>query len=419
MIQIDNPIHRRIAIMTDLIIKGVFYTGKFCGLWRIARADLSKIEPKRILIIEEEPIGDVVLSTAVYSAIKKRYPSARVSVMVSSWARDILANNPSLDELILHDVPWVFSDLVISKKGFLNHLNYLIFSYVKMYQEIRKKKYDLGIDLRGDLRNILLFLTLPGIEHRLSFDRSGGDYFLSKAVGFNKSEHLIDKNRRLLKELGIEHNNEKPCLFPTKEDCKKIDSIFKINNLQENKPLCIIHPGARSWVRFLDFNKYAAVADYVVAQYGMKIVLTGSKEDKKLTEKIIAKSKSKILDLSGDLTLMQLAVLLEKAKLWIGPDTGIMHMAAVFSTPTVALFGPDRPCHTRPYQERVFIVDKKFPCSPCLQKKCKFLKNGHSGCMEAISLDDITEAIGRLLKKPTQELATPATGILFNQNQLE
>ena len=417
MIKIDNPIHKSMALIVDFFLKSIFLCGQTLGIWHVNKCDLKEIAPSRILIIEEEPIGDVILSTAVYSAIRKKYPLAQISVMVSSWAKDILANNPHLDELVLHDVPWVFSDLVISKKGFLNHLRYLIFSYAKIYQEIRKKRYDLGMDLRGDLRNIFLFLTLTGIEHRLSFDRSGGDYFLSKAVDFNKSEHLIDKNKRLLKELGIEHNDEKPSLFPTKEDRKKIDSIFKINNLQENTPICIIHPGARSWVRILDFNKYAAVADYVAVQYGMKIVLTGSPEDKKWIEKIISKSQSKILDLSGDLTLMQLAALLEKAKLWIGPDTGMMHMAAVFSIPTVALFGPDRPCHTRPYQERAFIVDKKFSCSPCLQKKCKFVKNDRSGCMEAISIDDITEAIGRLLEKQPLELTPPATGDLFNQKE--
>jgi heptosyltransferase-2 len=73
-----------------------------------------------------------------------------------------------------------------------------------------------------------------------------------------------------------------------------------------------------------------------------------------------------------------------------------MHIAAAFSTPTIALFGPDRPEHTKPLQGNIKVVDKKFSCSPCLQKYCKFAKNGYSGCMNAIDVDDIALEVSRL-----------------------
>lgn len=396
MIKIVN--YRRIVFLIDAFIRLIYKSAVSLGIWKIPPKELSKVNPRSILIIELEPIGDVVLSTFVYAELKNKYPNAQVSVMVGSWASEIISNNPYIDEVFINDVPWAFSEPVFSIRGFFGHLRYFLTSYLKVYNKIKRGNYDLGIDLRGDLRNIIFFLFLPAIKTTISFDRSGGDCLLTKAVNFDSSEHIVSKNKRLLAELEIiDNNRDRVLVFPSEADFLRVKLILERHGVLEDDDFCILHPGAGRCVRFWDTERYAALADFIIETLNLKVILTGSFKDRELSNRIVAHSKNKLVDLSGRLSLMELAAVLKKCRLLICPDTGVMHMASAFLTPTIALFGPDRPEHTKPLNRNLRIVDKEFACSPCLQRRCRFIKNGYSGCMNAITVEDIKKEIIELL----------------------
>jgi ADP-heptose:LPS heptosyltransferase len=395
-IKINNPIHRVTVIIVDVFLKLFYRFGLIFNLWQVSHSSLKEIHPKYILVVALEPLGDVVLSTPVYASLKSKYPCSRITVMVGKWASEILSNNPYIDEIFVNNIPWAFSDSIFSIRGFFGHFRYIFFSYLKVYRMIKRSSYDLGIDLRGDLRNILFFLVLPGLKNTLSFERSGGSYFLTKAVNFHQNENILSKNNRLLIELGVEDNLSQISVFPSDKDFLEASSLLERHGVLEGDQFCIIHPGAGRWVRLWDSGRYAEIADLISERLKLKVIFTGSNKDGKLVKKISKFSRNKPLDLSGCLSLLELAVVLKKCRFLICPDTSVMHIAAAFLIPTIALYGPDRPEHTKPFTGNIRVVDKKFPCSPCLQKRCNLDKNGYSGCMDAITVNDITREISIL-----------------------
>ncbi|MCK9613948.1 MAG: glycosyltransferase family 9 protein [Candidatus Omnitrophica bacterium] len=399
MIEIDNPVNKKIALVLDCIGKIIFYSGRFLGLWDIKKNELTKINPQKILVIEEEPLGDVIISIPIFAALKYKFPSARMSVLVSSIGSEILKNNPYIDEIIVESCPWVYSKQI----NFSQAIN--CFRYLKHYQEISKllksKNFDLGIDLRGDIRNIIFFLFLPKVKYTLSYDRTGGAYLLSKPVFFDASLHIIQRKINLLKQIGIEKIDKKIQIYYCREDIKKAEEVFESYGLRKNDFFAIIHPGASQNKRLWSLNRYAKVADFIKNKYAWYIILTGSKEEAPLTEKIVKlMQNNKVINLCGRLNISELSILLGKASLLVCPDTSIMHLACISSVPTVAIFGPADPDITGPCQKNVYIVKKDYFCKrPCSLSHCKHTKNGISACMDIISIEEVTNAIDFLLTK--------------------
>ena len=301
---------------------------------------------------------------------------------------------------MLENSPWAFSDLIIGWRGFKSHIVYFL-KYIKFLRVLKRRKFDLAIDLRGDFRNFLFYIFFPNIKYSLSYSRTGGDYLITRAVPFDKNKHEVEKNIVLLRYLGIDNIEKRIEIFPRQEDFKKIEKIFKEKGVKESDFICVIHPGSRRKVKLWPPERYSRIADFLWKEYKAKIILTGSRQDQSLVSRIkkYLDENTKVIDLSGQLNLLEMAALLKKVDLLICPDTGIMHLASAFSLPTVALFGPGDPQQTAPLNENAYLVDKNFPCRPCLQKKCKFQNSEFSACMEAITVEEVKKAIKRCKEK--------------------
>ena len=399
MIMIENPTHRIIALFVNTIVRGVYRTGETLHLWHTEKCSLKDKHFNKILLIEEEPIGDVVMATAIFPALRKRNPKAYIAIMVGSWAKDVFLNNPYIDEIIVQNCPWAFSDLIIGRMGFVSHLKYLV-CYPRFLKKLKVRDFDLAIDFRGDFRNILLYMVMPGIKYRLSFGRSGGEYFLTELAAYNPLEHEVDKNFTILRYLGIETQERNISIYGSQQDEEKINQLLEVEG-KDDCFFCVIHPGARRHVKLWPLERYAQIANFINAKYKAKIILTGTVSESSLVTGIIKgiSNKSSVCNLAGKLNIIELATLLKKVNLLICPDTSIMHLATAFSTPTIALFGPGDPRQVGPYQKNAYVVDKKFSCRPCLQKRCKLDKDGSSACMMAISVEDVLQGIEKLKEK--------------------
>ncbi|MDD5430156.1 MAG: glycosyltransferase family 9 protein [Candidatus Omnitrophica bacterium] len=407
MIKIHNQVNKTVALVFDCIGKMIFYSGSFFGLWGIKANKPAEINPRKILVVEEEPLGDVITSTPVFIALKHKFRFARISVITNVTGSRILNNNPYIDEIIVEECPWTYSKQ-INLLQMVNHLRYLK-HYLKLIYILKKERFDLGIELRGDIRNIILFLFLPNIKYTLSYDRTGGAYLLNEAVPFDISQHIIKRKTNLLKRIGIEKADTKMQIYYSPEDFKKREDIFRRYGMKENDFFTIIHPGASQKNRWWFPERYVEVANFVRKKYGGCIILTGTKEELSLTEKIsnLMKVNDKTVNLCAKLTIAEVAALLEKAGLLICPDTGIMHLACAFSTPTVAIFGPGDINISGPHQRNVCIVQKKCSCErPCYLRNCKRKINGISACMGMIGVDEVIGAITCLLENTKKNTGT-------------
>lgn len=392
MIKIQNKKHYFLAILVDLIFKNLIGGLSVINLYRKPKS-ISEIKVKKILIIEQEPLGDAVMATSVFRHLKEKYPDSKIDVFTGGWAKDVFKNNPDINEIITCNTPWAFSQSVLSFKGIWGHIRFLCNNYVS---EIRNRKYDLAIDLRGDIRNIFFFVVLPRIPVRISYARTGGSYFLSYSPEFVPDQHEIDKNFKLLEWLSISTEDRTPVVYPDEFDEQYVEDVLLKQKVSNGSKIAVIHPGAGNSLRFWPTERYVEVGKYL-SKKGFKIVLTGTEKEKILTSKI-KEMFPVAVELSGMLSILQVASLLRRANMLICPDTGIMHLASCTKTPTIALIGPGNPLQIGGYGNNFIFVDKQFPCRPCIQNKCIKTTEayGPGACIEAIEISDVIGVIDKM-----------------------
>jgi len=393
MIKIQNKKHYFLAILFDLILKNLIWFFSIINLYKKPKS-ISEIKVRKILIIEQEPLGDAIMATSVFRHLRKKYPDSKIDVFTGVWARDVFKNNPDINETITCNTPWAFSQSVLSFKGFLGHIRFLCNNYVS---EIKNRKYDLAIDLRGDIRNIFFFMVLPGIPVRISYARTGGSYFLSCSHEFVPDQHEIDKNFKLLECLSISTEDRNPVIYPDKLDEQYVEDVLLKHEVKNDSKIAVIHPGAGNSLRFWPTERYIKVAKYL-SEKGFKIFLTGTEKEKILTSKIKKKFPVAV-ELSGMLSIPQMVSLLRRTNILICPDTGIMHLASCTKTLTITLIGPGDPQQIGGYGNNFIFVDKQFPCRPCIQNKCiKTTEDyGPGACIEAIEVSDVIDVIDKTL----------------------
>lgn len=280
------------------------------------------INVKKILVIRLDHIGDVITSIPALRALRKHYSKAHITIVVRSLTKEIIENCPYIDEIIVYDPFW-----------YRGKKNLNILSHIKFIHGLRKQKFDLAIDLRGELRNIILAYKTKS-RYRLAYDVKGGDFLLTHIGDYKDNIHIIDRNLNLLKKIGINSNDRRLELFIARKEKKFIDDL--LNNYKIKK-FVIIHPGSGGNLKLWDNKKFANIGDYLSRKYN--VIITGSKNEELIVNEIISNMDKKPINLIGKLSLNQLAELIRRAELFISPDSGPMHIAKAVNTKLIALFG--------------------------------------------------------------------------------
>ncbi len=346
---------------------------------------LKKI--KKILIIRIDGLGDVTLSTPVFKALRDIFPHAEITLLVASWSKELVEGMPTFDEVIYLDVPWV----VKNKKEKFSKL-------IKVIKKVRKRRFDITMDLRGDFRNNILMYLFKG-KYRIGYNTTGCQFLLTHVVSLGDNHHPINMGQSLIKYL--KPNNKKkyePSLWIEEKDRIFSENFLSYNGVKNDDLVVIMHPAARWDGRQWQIEGYANIADRLIEKYGVKVVFTGSINDVKLTVKIVKQMKNIPIIATGKNNLKQFLALLEKCNLFIGVDSGPMHMAAALGIQVIALFGAARVEAMRPYGNGHIILTQQdsFSCSPCAQTFCKRPKNS---CMKAITIDMVWTAVEKQIEK--------------------
>lgn len=353
--------------------------------WKIWRKTRVFERPKRILLIRVDYIGDVLLTTHTLSAIRERFSGANITFLTSSKSREIVEGNPYIDTVLTYDPPWFF------KKTFFQAFR----EYFHILLLLRKEKFDLAADFRGDVRNILLLMVFSSIPYRVSFAASGGWYLLTSLADYRESLHESEYHTIIAETLGAKiDKNLLPQIFVTDKDRIFISNFLNKNGVKEDDMLVVIHPGARQVVRRWPESRYAEVGRYLMAQYGAKIILTGSPDELPLIERVKKSMNDEaIIGATEIRSFKQLTALFEKCSLYIGVSSGPSHMAGIANLPSVLIFGPESVSQWYPLGNKYYIVQKNFPCCPCNQKGCSLKEN----CIESVKAEDVICGIDILL----------------------
>lgn len=338
----------------------------------------------RILITRTDRIGDLVLSTPVFSEIRKKFPKAYLACLTFLENREIVQGNPFLDEVLLYDK-------IGSEKGWGGQWRFT--------RRLSKKKFDTVIHLHATNRMHWLG-WLARIPVRIGWDRKS-PWALTHPFPETKREgkkHEAEYNFDLLVPLGISAPEKIETYFPLNDRAQaSLDELLRRYEIQPEKPWIVLAPGASCPSKRWPAERFGILADQLASQYDVEIFTMGSLQDRPLVQKLQERASVPIRDLSGRLSLTMAGVFLKRASLLISNDSGPVHIASAVGTPVISVFGRNQPglspARWRPLGENSRVVWKNTGCDPCLAHQCEiqFL------CLDVISVEDVMAEVNSLM----------------------
>lgn len=345
---------------------------------------------RNILIIKLRYIGDVLLATPTARAIKAARPDVRVTMMVNRGTEDVLAGNQDLDEIVVLD------------KGSLA-------AQWRLIAGLRRRRFDTVIDLTDGDRSAFLS-WISGAAVRIGFNddhRWRGRCYTQVLQSVPGVQHRIDRDLEALKPLSIQAGSKDPQLRLTPEEMNSADQLLDQLSVQRSQSMMILQPGARYWFKAWPPERFAELADQLTAKYGCQVLIGGSNQDIDLAQQIRQMAKSNPIIMAGRTTIKQFAAIAKKSALFVGNDSGAMHIASAVGTPMVALFGPSSLCEWGPRGGPVEVLYKGLDCRTCYNTTCT---RGEESCMKLIAVHEVAAAAQRLLKVRSPVVGGKAEG---------
>ncbi|MCF8044287.1 MAG: lipopolysaccharide heptosyltransferase II [Desulfarculaceae bacterium] len=337
--------------------------------------DLKDKQGGGILVRAANWVGDAVMTTPVIRAVKKNFPSSRLTLLAKPWVAPVFDHNPYVDRVM------IYKESGRHKKGL---------GTLRLARDLRRSEFDLAVLMQNAFEAALITF-LAGIPQRLGYNTDGRGVLLNPAIPLNpgfKERHLIDYYRQIVKKAGLIDDGPHLHLFLTDEERAGAEQILAENDIDPTGGIIGINPGAtggnaKRWFP----ERFAKLAERLCDTYATKVVVFGGPADRKLGEYIRSLSKDKCVNLAGKTTLRQAFALIARCAVFITNDSGLMHAASALDVNQLALIGPTDHRATAPYGLKGGMVRSPVPCSPCRKKECPV---DHK-CMKGIGVDMVFE----------------------------
>lgn len=343
----------------------------------------SPIRPEdiqQILLIRTAYIGDVIMTLPMLKPLKDRFPKASIVFLTSSGGREIVLNNPYVDDIQVYEPFWFYNSSLLD--------------YFKFLGQLRKRRFDLAIEARADIRDIL-FLVFPSrSKKKLSYSVGGGKCFLSHVVPFEKVKHKVEYHLDLARFLECDTDVLHWGIYTTAEEKKEVEQMLGHDGV--SSPFICVHPGSRIPLKRWPLDRCASLYDRVIDETGLPLVVLGARSEMEIVNEVVALMKNRPVVLAGRTSIRQLYEVIARAQLLICNDSAPMHMAAAAGTPTVAIFGPSKSFETGPYGNRFRVVEKDFSCRMnCDESVC--IHRPYHECMQSIGAEEVYVSVKEIL----------------------
>jgi heptosyltransferase III len=353
----------------------------------------------RVLVVVLRRLGDVLLTTPLIRSLKEAYPQASIDALVFAGTEGILTGNPDIRDVIaLPQRPRLSETLLAVMRLF--------------------RRYDLAVSVQTGDRPIAL-TVIAGRQSAGPVETGRASsalkrFVLSRACTNDRRRHRVDNVLSLADLLGIRRHAEIVCPAGVVRP-----------ELVPARPYAVVHAAPMFVYKRWTGEAWRALAA-ALAERGLAIAVTGAAIDRSYLDDIwpTGDSSPDILRRDGKLTWPELSALIAGARVYIGPDTAITHLAAATATPTVALYGPtdprlwgpwpfggvDRPwdaAGTIQRRRNVWLVQNPLPCMPCQLEGCERRLDSHSQCLDELTVTRVLSAVDQALEHDPQKW-TPA-----------
>jgi heptosyltransferase-3 len=347
---------------------------------------------RRVLVVKLRHHGDVLLTSPVLSVLAARAPEAEIDALVYADTRDMLAGHPALARIHTIDREW-------KRQGLLAQLR----RESALLADLRERRYQLVVHLTEHWRGAWLAQLLrprwsvaPARDSRSWKACFSHVYALPRAT----PRHTVEANLDALRRLGIYPADEEKRLLmvPGPEAEARVDALLAQHGLAA-KGFLHVHPTSR-WLFKAWTDERNAELLQRLARDGHRVVVTGAPNarEQAIVRRILDRAGTPVADLSGALSLREMAALAARARLFVGVDSAPMHIAAAVGTPVVALFGPSGERQWGPWRVPHRVVESGHPCRPCGNDGCGGSKV--SECLTGLPVERVHSAINELLAQP-------------------
>lgn len=344
-------------------------------------------------------IGDVVFTTPAIGALRRRFPSAHLTYLVEAPATPVVRHHPELNQII-----------VVERPRGVARLRYDL----ELARRIRAAHFDIAIDFHGGPRSG--FLTWASrAPQRIGYDLPGRRWCYTTRVPWTRSltppRHSVLNQWDLLTPLGIDaadRARDAVTMFVDPDAEARVRQRLHDAGIDDEMPIVVMHVSAGNPFRRWPATSFAAVAAQLARDDSRRrVIITSGPSEAHAAEavaneaRVLAGESANGIVRSGEFDLAELRSLAERAALYIGGDSGPLHVAATTNTPIVALFGPTLAERSMPWRApaiRAIAVDGgPLPCRPCHQRHCV---PGDFRCLTAISPNMVISAAQQLLADP-------------------
>lgn len=342
-------------------------------------------EYKNILVVQTAFPGDIVLTTPLFKALKKRFPESKLAVLTTTPGYELLRDIKEIDSIIPYD-----------KRGSG------ITGFIKLMRRLRSESFDLCLSPHRSSRTALMIFA-TGAPVRIGFSDASLPFLYNKRVFRDKLFHEVERGLSLLAPLGLEREglDKYPYLEISTETWNQVKKLLEDAGIASNETVIGIAPGSVWATKRWTAEGYASLIDGLADRYDAKVLLIGSQSERKTGDEILSLARHKPVDLIGKTTLRQLIAVIDRCRLLIGNDSAPGHIAAARMVPVVSIFGPTVPAFGYyPYGKDVVIVEKELSCRPCHHHGPEKCLEGHFRCMMDITVDDVMNAVKKILTPP-------------------
>ena len=328
--------------------------------------DGSRTDPslfRKVLLIRLRRIGDIILTTPAVRALRRALPGAELVYVVEEAYRKLVEGNPDIDRVV-----------AVPKGASRGEL-------LALARALPKERFDAVIDFHGGPRaSLLAFLSGAKVKVGYAVKYRGILYDIRVPRTPEQGRiHSVENHVNLVRALGVAVGEIPGLVLPRGQ--------APILDLQGRGPHIVLHIGAGNRFRYWGTDNLVRLVRLLGEAPGTRVALIGGAEDKAAEAEILEKAPG-TLSFVGALALAGTAELIRRAAVFVGPDSGPMHIAAAVGTPIVAWFGPTVPANFAPWKPAggARIIEKALDCRPCRQRACV---HGDFRCLQLIAPEEV------------------------------
>jgi lipopolysaccharide heptosyltransferase II len=360
---------------------------------QICSSQLASLTPERICVIKPSALGDVVQSLPLLPILKHRYPSARISWVISRELSDLLVGHPCLDEIIPFDRRGGWSP------------------WRRLLSKLSSGRFDLVFDLQGLLRTgVMTLATGARVRVGLQTAREGASLATNCEIsGTTKVTPAHARLWRVAEVLGLGEFPKQTQVVTSSADQDWANQLLA----HLPRPVIAVHPGAGWETKRWPVDKFAELLNRSARHWGSSTIILGSRGERPDAERLeqllrsaagdtdvgIGPRATSVTNLAGMTTLKQLSALLARVDLVVSNDSGPMHLAAGLGTPTLCIFTCTSAPRSGPPGNQHELVSTAVACAASYCKRCPHTGAGHLACFTELAVERVWNGLQRLIEK--------------------